>query len=87
MRCLRNTAERGMKGKNTEMQIVHECLRNNPLARVRGEGIPYSLVEFESRRKYLRHQNSVESALSLQRCEDEISFTSSPSKQSGGIHS
>ena len=56
--------------KRTIVTLLGEITLN--LARIRGKGIPlYSLVEFESRRRYQSDVKaiSVDSALSIQRCQ------------------
>jgi transposase-like protein len=82
--------ERGKEHRNgyrkrTIVTLLGEITLN--LARIRGKGVPlYSLVEFESRRKYQSDIKaiSVESALRMtyRDARDEINrFTSSPSHQ------
>ncbi|WP_290596476.1 MULTISPECIES: hypothetical protein [unclassified Archaeoglobus] len=80
----RGKEHRNGYAKRTIVTLLGEITPH--LARVRGKGIPlYSLVEFESRRKYQSDVKaiSVDSALRmLQDAGDEINhFTSSPSHQ------
>jgi len=81
----RGKEHRNGYAKRTIVTLLGEITLH--LARVRGKGIPlYSLVEFESRRKYQSDLKaiSVDSALRMtyREARDEINhFTSSPSHQ------